>query len=214
MSQPPYKITKREDWVFELTVDGATYRVVWMNYIREADGYEEHNLTTFKDGVSADNSDVNTSAAVEAARAYRMTQLKNEYGLVNPGFEFYSNRTAKLKEIILALAQRSWGSEYLGQYHYSWFYIQDVAAALDIEMTEAISLVDELMDEEKIGLNGFILIPHEDYIKTFEFLESKYGHKRLSISDFGYWHCSFCGASGEPEDETSPKDFACVKPSS
>lgn len=35
-----------------------------------------------------------------------------------------------------------------------------------------------------------------------------YGHKDLSVSDFGWWHCRVCGQRGD--DWTHPKDFECV----
>lgn len=208
-AHPPYEIITREDWVFELTVDGDCYRVIWLNNIRTFDGYEEHRLTVFKNGIEPkDSQDTNSIAATKAAQAYRIFQLQAEYRL-NDELLFFDNRKEKMKRIILELAERAWGDEFLGQDLYGFLYAQTVSKILDER--DIHRWLSELIAEEKIGLNGAILIPYEEYIANFSKKENSTGHRKIGFNDQGDWYCSFCKTHGSSQAEEDPWNYPCVK---
>lgn len=149
-------------------------------------------------------------AVLKAAAIFRVMEMRGELNLGN--VYVYSDREV-LKGLVVALAERSWRGEYLGQLSGSNnFYVQEVAAILDFSLTFALELVDEARREGKIGLTGYILIPHENEVAAKQRLYERTGHRSLSVSDFGYWSCSSCGKSGD--DMTNPADFECGKSAS
>lgn len=197
-----HELVKRDDWVFELKVDGHEYRVIWQHISRkDANGVGEHWIVVEKDGKEVrEDGDL----ARAAAQTYRQLQVRGEYKF--PDFIDYANnideypekRKERLKEIILDLFERVQKGEYLGQYNNELIYVQEVQRILDEHDT--LSLVDELVAENRLGLNGMILTTAEASNAAFKYWEENTGHKRLSVGDWGYWGCAFCGAHGDPED--------------
>lgn len=210
MTNPPYEILKREDWVFELTVDGDNYRVIWMNNIRTFDSYEEHRLTVSKNGAEhEDRDDLNTRAVIEAAHAYRIRQLHLEYGLDDSMFIVRKDRRERLKEVILDLAERSWKDEFLGQYLFGFLYTETVVEIL--KARDGYELISELIAEKKLGLNGAILISYEEYAENFAAQERRTGHKKISFNDQGDWYCDFCKLEGDSQAGEKSTDYPCVE---
>lgn len=115
-------------------------------------------------------------------------------------------------QALLELYERSLTGEYVGQgSHNVLLYVQDVAAIFGEPLEDTLELVDKLIEEGKIGLNGMILISHEAYERTFAMYREANGHRRLTASDFGYWSCAYCGASGDEWDD--PADTPCARAS-
>lgn len=115
-------------------------------------------------------------------------------------------------QALLELYERSLTGEYMGQgSHNSLLYVQDVAAIFDEPLGDTLEVMAKLIEDRRIGLNGMILTSHEAYERTFEMYREANGHLRLTASDFGYWSCAACGASGDEWDD--PADTPCSKAS-
>ncbi|HTM68836.1 MAG TPA: hypothetical protein VL426_06090 [Candidatus Binatia bacterium] len=71
-----------------------------------------------------------------------------------------------LKAAILDVQARVKAGEYLGQTYASMIYVQEVADILGKENRAVLDAIDALFAEEKLDLNGMILIDHE---KRFRF---------------------------------------------
>lgn len=111
-------------------------------------------------------------------------------------------------QAVLELFRRSVEGEYLGQgTNNELLYVQDIAAIFGEDLGVTLAVVDELVAAGKLGLNGMILTTNEAYEETFELYRKTNGHLRLTASDFGYWACSACGASGDEWDD--PADTPC-----
>jgi ribosomal 50S subunit-recycling heat shock protein len=150
----PIELLEREDWAFEVTVDGHAYRVVWLTYIRNTDGFEENHLVATRDGVSFHNDASEVAAVVEAAVAYRTHQLKKERHVDY-------NAAIDYKQPILALARRAWAGEFLGQSPVNFLYVQRVAEILELGFIKTRELSEELAKEGKLRLVGNILFPYD-----------------------------------------------------
>ena len=213
MTNPPYEILTREDWVFSLEVDGNKYRAIWMNYIRPFDSHEEHRLVIEKDGVevSSYNNEENVAAIIEAVCSYRIRQVQDGYNIKN-NVDFYGpNRKENMKKTILDLAARSWEDEYLGQHPFGFLYMETVAKILGVDIPQVGIWISELTDEKKLGLNGAILISYEEYEASLNRWEEHNGHKDFHTSDQGDWKCWYCEAGAFAEDELDPKNFECIE---
>lgn len=205
-------ITEREAWAFSLNVDYHHYRVVWLIATRVEDGYEEFRLIAYKDRqrFSGYKEDSDVDAALEAARAFRIRQLQETYSF-GSSLAYYQGDFTVAKNSIVELAKRSWDNEFLGQYMFSWLYLDNVALILELSLGEVQSLVRELIAEKKLGINGAILIPFEDYEAELEEKEKLSGHKEIHYNQEGGWYCGFCGASGESQSGDHPLDFPCIQ---
>lgn len=145
-------------------------------------------------------------AIQRTAATLRIAQLREELKL-DQSLPFRTDPEFR-KSLILELFERSQRGEYLGQLTgQQLFYVQEVA---EIFGTTMLDHIDELSAEGKIGLNGMILIPHEDQEEAFESWEKSTGHRRITVGDFGNWGCSACGQWGDEQDD--PRDFECKTP--
>lgn len=139
-----------------------------------------------------------------AASAFRISEIQSEINLNSVEMSKADARKNKILEFF----EDSRKGKYLGQKsHNSMFYVQDAAELLKISLKSAIGYVNELIQEEKLGLNGLIIVSYEDYAREKKIVREETGHKSISRSDFGWWSCSSCGKSGD--DWTNPKDFKC-----
>ena len=213
MTNPPYEVATREDWVFALSVDGNDYRVVWTGLEVFETGYTDHFLQLFENGVEVSSSfKGNTKAVIEAVIAYRAIQLREEYNIAKARFanevESYSKAA---KDMIVALAERSWAQEYVGQYNNVNLYLETVAYILEEPLGQISRWVGELIDEKRIGLNGAILISYENYEASRLRQEAFTGHKEYDSTDSGDWGCGYCGAHAWAEEGVDPHSMPCSK---
>lgn len=195
-------------WTFTVIYQDKTVNVVWEEKFHKGNsmGYWLDVIDpTTGDSFQGYTDDFSEKSVRQAAIAFRVGQIKLKTDMRIPTNE-------ALKEAILELFERSENGEYLGQYIHSSFYVQDVARILDYPMSMVVEMVDELVAEGKLGLTGMILIPNKDYIAAFKSWEESTGHKRLTVSDFGYWGCAACGKNGDSEgpDSVWAADTPCV----
>lgn len=192
-------------WSFLVSFNGRTAEVVWKEHFFEdkSMGYWLNVVHPGSENSFTDYDALFTEKGVrEAAVAFRVNQLQ-------VALDPFSVTTENLKETIVNLFQRSRQGEYLGQYSNSNLYIQDVARILDYPVNMVHDLVDELIKEKRIGVTGAILIPFEAYEEAFVSWFEATGHRKLTVSDWGYWSCGFCGQHGEPEDNLTPAQVPC-----
>lgn len=145
---------------------------------------------------------------IAAASSLRRREVRKD--IDTNGFEWHSSEEPK-KEKILELFHRSEQGEYLGQFSSNQnLYVQDLAAILDLGFARTRDLVDELVAEGKLGLDGMILVSSEHYEDSFRYWEEKTGHRRLTVGDWGPWGCAACGQTGDEYED--PSDYPCVTP--
>lgn len=70
-----------------------------------------------------------------------------------------------LKEAIMDVFRRQAAREYLGSSNAEMLYAQDVAEILNADQKRVMQLCQELQDEERLDLNGWILQPYEPYLR-------------------------------------------------
>jgi len=200
------KIIEEPVWTFSATADGNQYDVIWTKITRPSDGYVFHYVTVTADGQKIRPYEGKAPQFIQAASAYRRTQLRSEYQWkldVDYG-DYY-------KDCIVDLWQRAEKGEYLGQSHDQLLYMQDAADILDLDLKTVIDLTDELIAEKRIGLTGYILISYKTYINEKKALERETGHKDFIGTEWD-WDCRFCGAHGEfAAGEPDSKDIPCIE---
>lgn len=184
----------------ELSYDGRTIGH-WGKIVDPATGEE----IRFEQG-----KDWQEQAIRNAVAAFRIEELRQELGLDN-SISFMTDEEVR-KATVLDLFERSERGEYLGQLsNQQLFYVQNLAAILEMDMRQARDLVDGLCAEGKLGLNGMILIPNAQQEAAFASWQKSTGHRRLTMGDFGSWGCSACGSWGDEYDD--PKAVACERTS-
>lgn len=140
-----------------------------------------------------------------AVLGFRRAQLRAEFKEGEDGLQRFNT-----EEVILDLFARSEKGEFVGQSgNNSLLYVQDIAKVIGVDYRSLLDEVDRLVEEGKVGLYGMILITAEEYESNFQHWFEETGHKRLSVSDWGYWACAACGKNGEPEDGAIEK-IPCV----
>jgi len=147
-------------------------------------------------------------ALLATASTLRRREIRKD--IPTTGFEWVASDEPK-KAMILELFHRSEQGEYLGQLSSNQnLYVQDLAAILDLAFGHTRDLVDELVAEGKVGLDGMILVSNEHYEDSFRYWEEKTGHRRLTVGDWGPWGCQACGQSGDEYED--PSEYPCVTP--
>jgi hypothetical protein len=184
------------NWKLELTFDGITYLYEWYEayYKDNPMGYFSR-ITLSDTGETISNNDM-AKAVSNAAIAFRVEQVKAE----QKDLDIALRRPDALKNLIMHYVERSQKGEFLGQFNNQNFYVQNVAALMDLPMSYASDLVFELIQEKRVGLTGNIFITYEEYAEDRRRAYEDTGHKSFFASDWGYWSCGACGNSGDPED--------------
>jgi hypothetical protein len=137
-----------------------------------------------------------------AAISLRVAQIQQELGITDKVTD---------DELIFKLLERAWNNEWMGQFDSGrLLYFSELADLLNIPMGDIWPIVDELVTARKADVlpSSWILVaPKGDTPRrgTEEYL----GHKELSMSDFGWWNCSYCNQSGD--DYSDPQDYNCSK---
>jgi hypothetical protein len=114
-------------------------------------------------------------------------------------------------EVLVALAERSFNQEFVGQRSNELLYLQDVAEVLELPMDQMWKFSEEFIEKEQLGLFGAIIIPWADYVEQKQAAEGLTGHKDFSSSDMGDWSCGYCKAEGSENNCLEPEDVECVK---
>lgn len=200
------------DWTMGLSFDGLQVEFRWRELSYDGRSIDHWGkLVDPETGESIrfeQGKDWQEQAIRNAVAAFRVAQLREELQLAN-SIPFMTDEEVR-KSTVLDLFERSERGEYLGQLStHQFFYVQNLAAILDMDMHRALEIVDRLVAEGKLGLNGMILIPHEQQEDGFRHWEKQTGHRRLSMGDFGNWSCSACGSWGDERDD--PKAVACER---
>lgn len=210
-------------WKTTLVFEGVSYEAQWNRSYDEEKDRVAHDvyLNVVLSGTSA-NVPLGTSVVREfwgtsiendalenkvytAVSQARVHELQQRYGHASNLEERIQNATQ--------LLERLWKQEYLGHYSNSYcFYFDMFQDILLLSTPEMYEMFGKLQDEEKVGLNGMIIVPFEEESRNYKMLEEKTGHHRLDVTDSGNWYCSDCNNFRYADDENyvSPKDVACV----
>jgi hypothetical protein len=194
-------------WNFSVLAEGHRYDVVWeKRFIVELD-YTTYGITVQKDGEQAGISEPDVLLAVKAAAAYKNGQINAE---LKQHSDYYKRDV--VKDFIVELYERSTEGEYLGQLVDELLYVDTVVKILDTNQQRVYELIRELIEEERLGTNGAILISYEELAETRKHWEEQVGHKQFSRSDLpdGMWGCTYCGSTGWLDD-VAPTEVECVK---
>jgi hypothetical protein len=192
-------------WSLKLSFDNKNYLYEWSEYFHEGKSFGYFAKVLDEETRKELRYTPESEAVIKAAVAFRVSQIREETKNSIP-------ENGKSKKLILEYAERARNGEFLGQYNDQTLFVQEVAKLLDFSFSYTFDFVQELIQEQKIGLNGNILIPYEDYIATFTYLYKRTGHKLLSVSDWGYWGCQACSKHGDPDDPNTadPSKVPCV----
>lgn len=155
--------TRRKEILKRWTIEGHEVALVRMEVRQNVDddylvcecdfAYEIKNGQKFKVGGSS-----NECARAKAVREQVKLESKSRYG------EHWKNIGPK--NAISDIWERTEKLEWLGQHYATLIYVQEVAELLEISVADCLHYCDELFAEEKLDLNGMILIP---YKKRFRF---------------------------------------------
>jgi len=211
-------VTFTEEWEFSAEVYGIKYRAVWVHYSYQKWGTEARFLVVERDREEyhcnqIGKEDPLVMAFTASAIAFRVEEIKRSYKGLDTNDRWIEPEKfhERAKEVLVTLAELSWDGEYMGQEKNETFYLQHAAPLMGFDMSEMWPLARELMEEKRIGLNGAILIPYDDYAATKASQESSTGHKDYDATDMGGWWCNYCGARRWPEEQVNPKDVPCIE---
>ena len=197
------------DWEAELTFAGVTGKFRWKEFFFKGEslGYLGFLMDNDLEAQLKDKSEVKDwlpEALMAAFRALRIAELHAE---TDWGQQLLPNER-RLQQA-MEIFERSRRGEYLGQSANSGVLsIQDLEPLLKLSAREAAEVVDVLMLEGKIGLNGTVLISPEEQAAVFEVWQKDTGHRRLRTSNSNSWSCGACGLFGK--DLRSASKVPCV----
>jgi hypothetical protein len=207
------EVEYKREWVIGLSFDNINYVVAWELVTSLRYGNSEHYLNIYKivDGVEVnlDDSEPAREPVLAASRAFRKEQIKKEIDKSSLWFN-----EEKTKDLIMVIINRAFDGEYMGQYRNEHLYTMDV---LDLFEQTLISPLNEvfrtLIEEKRVGLNGNIFIPYEQYEQNRAYaFESSGGHRDFHVNDYGDWNCNYCGNSSfDGQPNTDPRTVLCVK---
>lgn len=193
-----------------LVIGGTTWVGEWCGYIMGEKESLDRWLVLSKreaDGSLVEFNDIQTEKPSESdIRAEfvkkRVKELQDEYGILNS--------TPDLKKVAEEIINRVFSYEWMGQRSVGYdFYVENLATILNVAFSDARDLVYLLVNQRKVGLNGFIITPWEEMEKNRLISEKSTGHKELNLSDFGGWSCSYCNNRAD-EHGASPASIPCV----
>lgn len=202
-------LTYTPSWSSRIIHDGIDVTVSWCKIESHV-----HDVTTY--GLHLSGADAYTPEgrmAIAAAQQIRGVELRGEYSQIldfrineDPRLGVDGSELKAIADIVYDLYLRA-STEFVGQVDANLLYVQDVANVLNIGRRGVLEAVKTLSGQRKIGLNGMILWDWEsvNQHRTRQF--ERTGHKALSVSDFGWWHCAACDNGGD--EMTNPKDYSC-----
>lgn len=193
--------------------DNTTWLGEWCSYISPVTGKETKDrwlvITEEIDGEfveynPSNSAETNVKREVTTKLAdQKVAQVREQYGLLAPNAD-----TVAITEKLLA---DLWDGAWMGHQLSYYFYVDNLAAILQLDFLDAIEIVEILSQKRVAGLNGHIIVPWKEEHDAFTYLEEKTGHKRMRLGDFdGVWSCEHCQNAGD--DFSNPyKDAPCVK---
>lgn len=204
-------------WAMGLMYEGHFTEVAWCRVTAAGrdNGFSDYALRIRVDGKHS-SVDKNYEA-YSVARELRIAEIRK--GLVAEGIikdestlSSGLHSEAEIAEATETIFHRVQNGEFLGQRQGTIIYVQDVAEILGSKPFVVLKTIGKVLEPEKrIGLNGMILTSWEEQEEARASLEEQTGHKDLSLSDFGGWHCAACGKHGDEYDD-GPIAVECVIP--
>lgn len=202
-------------WELDMMQGDDQYVVAWYQVTSKTSQYSDYFLGCFiytPEGYQELRDDRGRPmlAAAKALQRARLAEAKPlEYPKHLNG-EFYAN----LDEAIVDLYARGRNGEFIGQSN-SLIYLQDVLAIYDADMRRGYEVMNKLFIQQKLALNGNIIIPWEDYEASREYMQKKTGHKdyHTGDTDMSGWWCTACNKHGYWDSEppfNDPTKVPCV----
>lgn len=189
-----YQLKRTTSWEAPVTAGGKTGTALWQRIDVVETGFVEHRLTLAGDDRDQD--------LLEAGLEVRREQLRQELVLPDPA------DVGAVADLCVDLYTRSVNGEFVGQTVAGLLYVQNVAALLNGTVADVMPAVAQLSADKRLALNGMILWDWQDVTDSHERQFQRTGHRRLAVSDFGYWSCRACGKSGD--EYTVPTDYPCT----
>lgn len=196
-------------WAMQFVYNGDITDVAWCQITSTTNNFADYGVRIRVNGVIVDDRE--NQESFEVAKTLRKQEvykelLEGKKADILGDTSFYNRDD--IADATETLWKRASTGEFVGQFNSSMIYVQEVASILGIHMSKVLEAIDGiLVPQKRIGLNGMILTTWESQEGERAFLEEKYGHKNMSLSDFGYWGCSACGKHGDDYD--NPKDYPC-----
>lgn len=176
------------EWVSYIIHDGTETSDRWLKVSRKE---EDGSLTDIDDLFNGDAEGTDLcEMVVQLLGAKRAKDIQKEYGLPSMSID-----KVDVAEQILA---RVWAGEWMGQLRNSYyFFIDTLGSILEQDFLDAAEIVRVLNNQQKAGLNGFIIVPWEEEDNAFKSWENSTGHKKLYVSDGAGWSCDACGTRAD-----------------
>lgn len=189
--------------------------VAWYKVTSKTSQYSDYFLGCFlytSDGYKEIRDD-QERPQLAAAKALQRARLAAAKPLEHPKYlnsDYYNT----LEDAILDLYARGRNGEFIGQTSSS-IYLQDILAIYDVDMRRGYEAMNKLFIQQKLALNGNILIPWEAYEADREYMEKKTGHKdyHTGDTDMSGWWCLACHQRGYWDSEppfNDPLKVPCV----
>lgn len=173
--------------ILDVEHEGREFRAEWVSYLNEGVEMHDHWLLilekTEEGYVEIDDSTLKTTIS-KLLCAAKIAEIQEEFGLPSDCVD--------KEEIAEEVIQRALDGKWMGQSHYSLFYIDNLTEILGIPFADTSQIVYSLSENKIVGLNGFIIVPWTEYESSRSRLEEQTGHKLLELSDFGGWSCGHC----------------------
>lgn len=199
------KLLEQILWAKTLTYEGEEYEVRWRKVGYTAESLLKSDAYLQVRHAKDANQDITDEAEkflLTNIRETRIAELQQELNITKPTHD---------PEVAWSIIQRVWAQEYMGQWSNSYFFMHfELAAIMKLDELEAMVVVENLHSKQLVGFNGAIIVPFEVELEAFSYWEKMTGHKRLTMSDFGYWRCDYCGNGGDPEDVMTALNTPCT----
>lgn len=115
--------------------------------------------------------------------------------------------------IAMKIIDKAHNGEWVGQRTVGYFFYESNLTEIMTEKEydeDFQKVIDKLHQQEKIGLDGSIIVPIEIEKANYLYLEKLTGHKKLFRGDFGAsWSCSYCYKNGDEDSNPNPQDVVC-----
>ncbi len=185
------------EWTSFISSDGTETKDRWLSISRR----EQDGTLTNIDDLPYDEVDTR-EVITQRLASKRVEAIQAEYGLPSDDAD-----ECAIAELIFA---RVWSGEWMGQLRDSYgFYLDNLASIFDKDFLEVAQIVRKLNLQEKVGLNGFIIVPWVEEETAYKSWEKSTGHKRLHVSDGHGWGCGHCGKHGDEREPWASK-VPCV----
>lgn len=207
-------IIRTPQWALGLDYDGKFYEFSWCKVSKE----DQPEFSMYDLRILVDDESKNFDNFRDLFNIVKKVRMKEVYDgyvesemietiVLNAVESVDQMDIEKVAVLVNDLYQRVDEGEFVGQ-ALDMIYVQEVAEILQCDVRTVLKAIDEvLVPERRLSLNGMIMSEFKDPEIGRKIMEERTGHKDISISDFGAWHCAVCGKDGDDRD--NPKDFEC-----